>query len=193
MHYQALRDLMDRLTAWRIPGNAAIGYRDGQEVFSYASGFANVASRQPMTADHFLDIYSCSKPATVAAALQLLERGYFLLDDPLYEFLPEYRQMRVRTQNGTEPAQNPITLRHLFTMTAGLDYNRDRPYFREAMARTQGRMETREVIRCLASEPLDFEPGTLWQYSAPQNHPWKSGDLISATLDPGSALLFPCE
>ena len=37
------------------------------------------------------------------------------------------------------------------------------------------------------------DDGTRWQYSAPQNHSWKSGDRIFATLDPGSGLLFPCE
>lgn len=165
MQYQALKDLMDRLTNWRIPGNAAIAYRGDQEVFSYASGFADVDTKEPMSADHYINIYSCSKPATVTAALQLLEKGYFLLDDPLSEFLPEYRHMQVKTAEGLREAESPITLRHLFTMTAGLNYNCSVPAFAAAQEITGGAMQTREVIRCLAQEPLAFDPGTKWQYS----------------------------
>ena len=165
MQYQALRGLMDRLTTWRIPGNAAIAYHGDKEVFSYSSGYADLKTQEPMTPDHWINIHSCSKVCTVTAALQLLEKGYFLLDDPLYEFLPEYREMQAKTPDGLVKAENPITLRHLFTMTAGLNYKSSLPAFQTAREITQGRMDTREVIRCLASEPLDFEPGKRWQYS----------------------------
>jgi len=165
MNFKSLENLMDRLTGWRIPGNAAIGYAEGKQVFSYASGFADVKAKEPMTAEHFINIYSCSKPATVTAALQLLEKGYFLLDTPLYEFIPEFREMWVKTPEGPKKAENPITMRHLFTMTAGFNYNCAVPAFAAAREKTQGRMETLEVIRCLAAEPLDFEPGARWQYS----------------------------
>ena len=165
MQYQALKNLMDRLTAWRVPGNAAIGYCGDREIFSYQSGFADVDTKEPMTANHYINIYSCTKPATVVAALQLLEKGYFLLDDPLYEFLPEYREMTVKTPDGPVAAQTPITIRQLFTMTAGLNYSSKVPAFQAAREITQGRMDTREVVRCLAAEPLDFQPGEYWQYS----------------------------
>lgn len=58
MQYQALKDLMDRLTNWRIPGNAAIAYRGDQEVFSYASGFADVDTKNQLAlfyAHHMLN------------------------------------------------------------------------------------------------------------------------------------------
>ena len=97
MNFQSLRDLMDRLTAWRIPGNAAIVYQNGKKVFSYQSGCADLETKEPMTPAHMLNLYSCSKVATVTAALQLYEKGFFLLDDPLYEFLPEFRHFPYQT------------------------------------------------------------------------------------------------
>ena len=166
MDFQAMRELMDRLTAWRIPGNAAKVYLGGEEVFSYASGFADMETGEKMTTEHLINIYSCSKPATVTAALQLYEKGYFLLDDPLYEFIPEFREMKVKCPDGSiNNAEKPITIWHLFTMTAGFNYNCAVPAFDKARALTDGKMDTLSVIRCLAEEPLEFEPGTVWQYS----------------------------
>lgn len=176
MNFQPMRDLMDRLTAWRIPGNAAKVYLDGKEVFSYQSGFADLEAGEPMTPQHMLNLYSCSKVATVTAALQLYEKGFFLLDDPLYEYIPEFREMSVKTPNGIEQAKNPITLRHLFTMTSGLNYNCSVPAFEKARTLTNGKMDTLTVIRCLAEEPLDFEPGSHWQYSL-------SHDVLAAVVE----------
>lgn len=166
MDFQPMRDLMDRLTAWRIPGNAAKVYLGGEEVFSYASGYADLENGEKMTTEHPINIYSCSKPATVTAALQLYEKGYFLLDDPLYEFIPEFREMKVKCPDGSlKNAENPITLRHLFTMTSGFNYRSDLPAFDKARKVTGGKMDTLTVARHLAEEPLEFEPGTVWAYS----------------------------
>ena len=157
---------MDHLTHWIIPGNSIVVYKDGKQVFSYQSGYSDLENRIPMRGGDLFNIYSCSKPTTVVAALQLYDRGKFLLDDPLYDFIPEFREMRVRLENGeTEAARSPITMRHLFTMTAGLDYNTNAPWRARAKARTDGRMDTLEVAREIAKEPLFFHPGTKWSYS----------------------------
>ena len=111
-------------------------------------------------------MYSCSKVATVTAALQLYERGEFLLDDPLYEYIPEFRHMNIADENGNiTKAKNPITMRHLFTMTAGFSYNTGTDGFKTAEKLTNGKMNTLTTIRSMASEPLCFEPGTHWRYS----------------------------
>jgi len=177
MNFQAMRDLMDRLTAWRIPGNSAKIYYEGREVFSYQSGYADLETNEPMTPDHLINIYSCSKPATVTAALQLYEKGFFLLDDPLYTFIPEYRNMAVKCPDGTvKEAEKPITLRHLFTMTSGFNYNRNIPAFEEAKKLTEGKMDTLTVAKCLAKQPLDFEPGSTWRYGL-------SHDILAAVVE----------
>lgn len=177
MNFTELKNLMDRLTAWRIPGNAVSVWKDGEEVFSYQSGFADLENGIPMTGEEYLNIYSCSKVTTVTAALQLYEKGYFLLDDPLYEFIPEYREMYIRTPEGElRKAENPITLRHLFTMTSGMNYDCDSLAIRQARTLTGGKMDTLPVIRAIAREPLSFAPGTSWQYSL-------SHDVLAAVVE----------
>jgi CubicO group peptidase (beta-lactamase class C family) len=166
MDFTNVKNFMDDLTGWIIPGNSIVIYHENKKVFSYQSGYADLEKKVPMRAGELFNIYSCSKPTTMVAALQLYEQGKFLLDDPLYHFIPEFRNMRVRLANGeTEPARSPITMRHLFTMTAGFDYNTNAPWRARAEERTGGKMQTLEVIRALAEEPLYFHPGERWNYS----------------------------
>ena len=166
MDFSNLKDFMDRLTGWIIPGNSIVVYKDGTQVFSYQSGFSDLEKRELMRGGEMFHVYSCSKPTTVVAALQLYEKGYFLLDDPLYDFIPKFRHMQVRRADGsTEEAKTPITMRHLFTMTAGLGYNTQAPWRSRAEARTNGRMNTLDVARCIAEEPLRFRPKERYMYS----------------------------
>lgn len=166
MEFDKLKHFMDDLCAWRIPGNAVIVYKDGKQVFSYQSGYADLAAGRKMTGDEVVHLYSCSKPVTVAAALTLYEQGKFLLSDPIYAYLPEFRDMWVKRPDGNvEAARTPITVRDLFCMTAGFDYDTTRPSFEKARKETDGRMDTRTVIRALADEPLLFHPGEHWKYS----------------------------
>jgi len=177
MDFTLLKDYMDRLTDWRMPGNSISVRVENKEVFTYQSGYSDVENQIPMRADHLLNIYSCSKVATVTAALQLYEKGFFLLDDPLYEYIPEYREMYVKTLEGElVKAKNPITLRQLFSMTSGLNYNMRNPSIAEAVKVTEGRADTVTVAKYLAREPLSFEPGTRWLYSL-------SHDVVAAAVD----------
>ena len=140
MDFSALKDFLDHLTSWRIPGNGVRVCLEGKEVFSYTSGYADVENKIPMTLDHSINIYSCSKVATVTAALQLYEKGKFLLDDPLSAFIPEFRAMYVSDGEGVRKAEKPITLRHLFTMTSGFTYDRTTPAYQKARELTGGTM-----------------------------------------------------
>ena len=166
MNFERLTRFMDYMAKERTPGNAIIIYLGGKRVFQYASGYADLESGTPLTGEEYFNLYSCSKIATVTAGLQLLEKGRFLLTDPLCEYIPEFREMYLRTDSGElVRAKNPITIRDLFCMTAGFSYDLDSPAFRKARALTEGKMDTAQVVRCIASDPLCFEPGTHWQYS----------------------------
>lgn len=177
MNFDKLKDFMDRLTEWKIPGNSISVCLDNKEVFSYQSGYADMENKIPMKGDELFNIYSCTKVATVTAGMQLYERGYFLLDDPLYDFLPEYREMYVKDEKGNlTKAEKPITMRHLFTMTSGLDYNRENEAIEEARKITGGKMNTLTVAKCLAKKPLSFEPGCRWMYGM-------SHDVLAAVIE----------
>lgn len=165
MNFEYMKSFMDSLTEWIIPGNSVVIYKDGKKVFEYSSGYSDLEKKIKKTGEEQLYIYSCSKVATVTAALQLYEQGKFLLSDPLYEYLPEFKKMYVKDGDRIKAAENPITIRDLFTMTAGLSYATNTPAFEKARKLTDGKMDTRTVIKCLAEEPLLFEPGARWNYS----------------------------
>ncbi len=166
MDFNNLKQFMDRLTRSLVPGNTISVYHKNTEVYRYSSGYSDVENKIRMTGDELLNIYSCSKPATVIAALQLYEKGMFLLDDPLYEYIPEFREMHIKTESGEiKKAESEITIRNLFTMTAGFSYNFDIPSIKEVEKKTNGAMLTVEVAKAIAKETLLFEPGTRWAYS----------------------------
>ena len=166
MDFTNLKNFMHDMARERTPGNAVEVYLGGKSVFRYASGYADIETKTPMTGDEMFYIYSCTKIATATAGMQLLERGKILLDEPLYEYIPEFKDMCVKTPEGNlVKAENPITIGDLFKMTAGFDYNLKSPGIQKAREITGGKMDTVDVVKCLASEPLSFQPGTNWQYS----------------------------
>jgi len=165
MNFQRMNDFLDYMAAHRTPGCTAAIYVDNKPVYKYSAGVSDLKTGKKMSGDELFFIYSCSKVTTVTAALQLLERGAFLLNDPLYNYLPEFRHMSIQTEEGIVEAKNPIRIRDLFTMTAGFDYNFNRPSFGKTRELTGEKMDTATALRCLADEPLCFEPGTKWQYS----------------------------
>ena len=157
---------MDFMAHSRTPGNAIEVYYRGESVFRYVSGYSDWENKIPLSGNELYNIYSCSKVTTVTAGTQLLERGDFLLSDPLYAYIPEFREMYVKEKDGTvRKATKPITVGDLFSMTAGFSYDLSTPGFERAREKTNGRMDTVETIRCIAADPLSFDPGEHWNYS----------------------------
>lgn len=158
MDFSALTTFLDALKGKKsIPSVDCAVSLQGQRVYRHS---ANAGQ------DDLYFLYSISKVITCTAAAQLLERGKLLLTDEICEYLPEYRDMAVKRADGQlEEAQTRITVRHLFTMSAGLNYNLEAPSIQKAVQESGGRAPTREIARAIAQEPLDFEPGTHWQYS----------------------------
>ncbi len=166
MDFSSTRAFMSHLTAWRIPGNTISVFYRGKEVFSFSSGYADLEGGRLMQGNEYLNIYSCTKVATVTAALQLMEKGLFSLDTPLYDIFPAFRHMCVKDKDGELRAlQTPITLWNLFTMTAGFHYDWNGRAVERARHLTDGKAPLSTVIACLAEEPLHFAPGSRWVYS----------------------------
>lgn len=165
MDFSLMREFMDRLCAWRTPGNCMTIHIDNKQVFSYTSGYENLEKKTRMSDKKLFNMFSTTKPVTALAGLQLYEKGYFLLDDPLYDFIPEYRHMCIKDKDGNlREAKNPITLRQLFTMTSGILYGYNSENIEEARRATNGKMDTLTTVKYIAKDPLDFEPGEGWAY-----------------------------
>lgn len=156
---------MDFMVRSRTPGCTAIVYKNNEKVFEYSAGISSIETQKKLIGDEYFNIYSCSKITTVTAAMTLLEKGAFLLNDPLCEYIPEYAHMTVRQPDGSlTEAKRHITVGDLFSMTAGLNYDTNSPSIRK-LRETDPEMHTVNVAKAIASEPLSFEPGTRWQYS----------------------------
>ena len=64
MDFKPMKEFLDHLTSWRIPGNVMTIYKDGECVFEYTSGYSDVEKGERMTPDKYFYIYSCSKIVT---------------------------------------------------------------------------------------------------------------------------------
>ncbi len=165
--FERLSDFLDSLTVDKdIPGCSIAVYRDNKPLFKYSTGFSDRENGVKMQGDEIFYLYSTTKVITCACALTLLEKGKFLLTDPLCEYLPEFSEMTVKHGDEILPAKKKILIKDLFSMTAGLDYNFKTPFVEQALDDTQSNdSTTRRVVRAFAQRPLSFEPGEKWQYS----------------------------
>src|ERR1041385_2671081 len=102
--------------------------RDGRIVDFQTYGYRDLEKKLPMERDTICRVYSMSKIITCTATLMLFEDGLISLDDPVTNYLPELKQMKVwagGTQDDPrlEPLKRPITIKHLLTHTSGLIYD----------------------------------------------------------------------
>lgn len=163
--FEATKAFCDSFLTHGVPGFDLCVYKDGECVLRYINGYSDLENKIPTRGDERYNIYSCSKVITCTAALQLMERGLFSLEDRLSDYMPEFENMTVRTEEGLRPARRPILIRHLFEMTAGFSYNCSTENLKKAYAETDGKCPTRVLMRYLAKDPLLFDPGDRWAYS----------------------------
>ena len=152
-----------------VAGTVTLVARNGQVVHLEAQGQRYREGNEPMAVDDIFVIMSMTKPIVSTALMMLWEEGYFLLDDPISKYMPEYADMEVlvETEGGTAriPAARPITFRHVLTHTAGVDLSRER--LTESERALLGRRPTLdETLVARATLPLDFHPGDRWDYGS---------------------------
>lgn len=184
MNFNALTEYLKTLEGeLGLAGYDCAVYLDGGEVYRRMDGYADREAGRPIAHDTIYRMFSMTKPITCTAALQLYEKGRFLLTDPLGNYLPEFREMTVREGDSLRPARNPITIRNLFTMSAGLTYDLDSPSMQALKRDTDGRYTTRQLVQALAKEPLTYDPGERWVYSL-------AHDVLGALIEEVSGLPF---
>ena len=143
-------------------------------------------------------IFSMSKPITTVAAMILFERGIIDFYDPLYEYLPAFKnvQVTVTDSKGNETVQEAkktILLRDLLNMTSGIVYPGENGLCEKTMRTVQKQMNSEiaegkmlsniDVCSALAQCPLQFEPGEGWRYGA-------SADILGGVIEAVSGMRF---
>ena len=163
--FENLKNFCDSFLDAGLPGFDIAIYRKGESLFRYMNGYSDLENRVKISGKERYNIYSCSKPITCTAALQLWEKSMFSLEDKLSDYMPEFSEMCLKTEFGIKKAENPILIKHLFEMTAGFSYNVASKSLLKCRTETDGKCQTREAMKYLANEPLLFEPGERWEYS----------------------------
>ena len=155
-----MREFIEKLREeTNVPYLDVICYQKHKEIFRYCSG-------EKVTGKEQLYMYSCGKPITVVAALRLIEAGKLSLDDKVYEFLPEIKNAFIVDDNKEKyVVGGQITIRHLFTMTAGFTYDLWTKPIVELVEKSNGQATLRDFISRFVETPLSFMPGERFQYS----------------------------
>ena len=189
----------------KMPGIVgAFGLGDRPTLFVSTGRIAEEPGAAAAGPDSLWRVYSMTKPVTAMAAMILIQDGRMRLDQPVSDFIPAFRTMRVQLNPDTldsRPARRPITIRNLLTHTAGLGYNivTKGPLLKEyerlgiLPAAVNAELEPRmrrarpatlqEFANRVATLPLIADPGTKWSYSI-------GLDVMGAVIEKASGMPF---
>ncbi len=160
----------------KLAGMISLVARQGKVVHFAKHGLADIETQRPMADDTIFRIYSMTKPITSVAVLMLLEEGRLRLGDPVANYIPAFKAVKVLESHPTlgmrlvEP-QRPITIQDLLTHTAGLSYGFEQHhYIDQRYQKLWEQLHTTAMtlagwIEALAQLPLAFHPGTRYRYS----------------------------
>jgi CubicO group peptidase (beta-lactamase class C family) len=159
-----MKEYVDR---GELAGVVTLVSRHGVTAALDAHGWADVPNKKIMKTDSIFQIMSMTKPVCGTAIMMLVEEGKLALTDPVEKHLPEFRgQMMIASRDAgtvtlTKPPR-PINIRDLMTHTSGLP-GAPPPGIAELYRNMD--LTLAEAVRIYSQMPLNFEPGTVWQYS----------------------------
>ena len=144
------RGAEEALAATGAPGASIAVVLDGRVAYAHAYGKAQLEPARAATPDMRYSIGSVSKQFTSTAILMLAEQGRLSLDDPVGKYVTGLTR-------GAD-----VTIRQILSMTSGYQDYWPQDYVMPPMLLPT---TPAEIVRAWAGKPLDFEPGTKWQYS----------------------------
>lgn len=162
-----------------VKGVVTIIIKDNQLVQYKGYGSLDADTKKPMPNDAIFRIMSQTKAITSIGIMMLYEEGKFQLDEPIADFIPEFKNAVVLdkynaadTTYTTVPAKREITFRDLLTHTSGIDYadigsdEMKAIYAKAGVPSGLGYFDASllDKMKILAKQPLKFQPGEKWQY-----------------------------
>ena len=170
--------LNDRYVApGRLVGAQIAVHRHGKPAYAATLGLADRERGTPLADDTIFRIYSMTKPLTSLAFMMLVEEGRVALDDPVNRFIPAWQGLGVfaagtrATGFATTPTAAPMRMVDLLRHTSGLTYgfqnrtNVDAAYRPLKIGEIEKAGDLDSFVADLARLPLEFSPGTAWNYS----------------------------
>jgi CubicO group peptidase (beta-lactamase class C family) len=144
--------MQEAITKNEIAGTITIVVTKDKTVHLETTGFADVATKRPMTADTLFWIASMTKPVTATAILMLQDEGKLNVADPVAKYLPEFANLK--TPSG-KPAN--LTISQILTHTSGLG---------EAGGDAARQAKTlADLVPLWLAAPMQYEPGEKWKYT----------------------------
>jgi CubicO group peptidase (beta-lactamase class C family) len=148
--------------------------REGRVVHRSVLGQASIERNQPLAEDTLFRIYSMTKPITSVALMMLVEEGRISLDDPVHRWIPAWRDLAVYRSGTpgayvTRPVETPMRVLDLMRHTSGLTYDFQYRTSVDSAYRT-GKIDPfqaeslQSFVDALGRLPLEFSPGTAWNY-----------------------------
>ena len=138
------------LTKSGAPSASIAIVKDGKISYEHAYGMAKIDPPTPATSQMRYSIGSISKQFTASAILMLAEEGKLSLDDKVARWLPDLTRA------------NDVTIRQILSMTSGYQDFWPQDYVMPMMMEPA---TAQQIMNGWARKPLDFDPGTRWQYS----------------------------
>jgi CubicO group peptidase (beta-lactamase class C family) len=160
----------------RMPCGQVLVWRRGETAHFSSFGMADVERKTPLKDDTIFRIYSMTKPVTSVAFMQLVEQGLVALDDPVHKFIPSWKDLGVyqagfmetfRTKRPDRPMLVVDLLRHTSGLTYGFQQstNVDAAYRKFKLGEIEKHGTLDSMVEKLATLPLEFSPGTAFNYS----------------------------
>ena len=141
---------VDALQRTGVPSASVAVVKDGKIVYTKAYGDAKLDPRTPADAKMRYSIGSISKQFTATALLMLQEQGKLSLDDKVGKYIPDLTRA------------SEVTIRQLLSHTSGYQDYWPQDYVMPGMLKP---VTAQQIMDTWAKKPLDFDPGTRWQYS----------------------------
>ncbi len=164
------------ITPGKISGALPVVYRKGHLAYARTLGQMDIERDKAVQLDTIFRIYSMTKPITSIALMMLYEEGCFQLQDEVRRYIPQFAKLRVYRSGvypnfQTAPCDRHMTIRDLMSHMSGLTYdfmsrtNVDHAYRRTKVGRQVESDTLADMMDTLAELPLEFSPGTAWNYS----------------------------
>lgn len=164
--------MQEQINRGIFPGAVTLVARNGQVVHYEAHGYLDEAKTRPMQKDALFRLASMTKPIVTTAAMMLVEQGKMKINDPIVNWLPELKDLKVETAAGDVALARPVQVIDLMRHTAGLVYAGSTRSPRIKKLYDDLNIESREVditseqmLKNLGQIPLAHQPGTFWEYS----------------------------
>ena len=134
--------------------------KNGKIVHFDSYGYSDISEKDILDEGDIFRIASMTKPIVSLALMILFEEGKFKLDDPVYKYIPEFKNLTVKKRKKNKPIKNDVKIIDLLRHSAGFSFKGPEDY-RKVIDMTLEQY-TQDAIKT----PLVYEPGTQWRYSS---------------------------